>query len=217
MKRFWFILAAFLGLAVQAVPASADIVYTLKCSTVACGGSTTYGTVTLSTPVNLTSVHVSVQLTSNYQFGGNNTDSFLWNGLTNDTLVVSNVTGGGFDSGNITNGDHEASVFTSGSNNEFDYLIQRSNNMGAPTSLSFDVTKSGGLTLANFATDNDGAGFFFAAQIRTTSSNDLFYVASNTVGVKVPEPGTWTLSIAGMAGLAGLVMLGRRRKWARVA
>jgi MYXO-CTERM domain-containing protein len=42
-------------------------------------------------------------------------------------------------------------------------------------------------------------------------------VASNTAGVKVPEPGTWTLSIAGMAGLAGLVMLQRRRKWARVA
>jgi hypothetical protein len=215
MKRFWLILAAMMGLAVTAMPASAAVQYTLNCSTAACtgaGGSINYGTVTLTQlgSGSSASVNVSVSLSAGYQFGGNNTDALLWNGLTNDTLGRINVTSG-FDSGNIANGSFEASVFTSGSNNEFDYVIQRSNNSGAPTSLSFDVTRTGGLTIANFQTDNDGNGFFFASEIRTLASSTMFYVASNKV---IPEPATWALFVAAMAGLT---VLYRRRKLARAA
>ena len=218
MKRFWLILSACLGLAIQAVPASAAMIYTLNCTTVACTGvgTGTYGTVTLtqSGAVGSEKVNVSIVLASGYQFGANNTHALLWNGLTTDTLIVNNyvsnassfgVAGGG------ANGSHVASPFSGAGNNlNFDYAVDRSNNSGSPTSLSFDVTKSGGLTLANFATDNDGGGFFFAAFIHQNSADKNFYVASN-----VPEPGTLMLSIPALAGLTGLAMLRRRRYRAR--
>jgi MYXO-CTERM domain-containing protein len=211
MKRVWLILVAFLGLALQAAPASAAIQYTLNCTTVACtgAGSGNYGTVTL-TDIGSGSIHVDVSLESGYRFGANNTDALLWNGLTNDILSVSNLTSGFGPTGSNANGSYAASPFTTASTT-FDYRLQRSNSSGAPTALSFDVTKTGGLTLANFATGNDGGVYYFASQIRTIDNTTLFYVASNQAGVQVPEPGTLTLSIAGLAGLAGLVLLRRRR------
>ena len=39
MKQFWLILSVFLGLASTAVPASADIQWTLNCSDTPCTGS----------------------------------------------------------------------------------------------------------------------------------------------------------------------------------
>ena len=73
MKRVWFILAAFLGLAVSALPASAAIQYSLSCSTAACtaaGGSINYGTVTLTPSGSGSSakVTVSVSLAAGYRF-----------------------------------------------------------------------------------------------------------------------------------------------------
>jgi hypothetical protein len=216
MKRFWLILATALGLATQAVPASAGVQYTLNCTTVACtgAGSGNYGSVTL-TDIGGGSINVSVSLSSGYQFGANNTNALLWNGLTADTLVVSNVTSGFGPIGNNANASYAASPFTTATQ-LFDYKIQRSNSSGAPTALSFDVSKTGGLTLANFATGNDGGVYYFASQIRTTSSSTLFYVAANQAGIAVPEPGTLTMSIAGLMGLVGFAMLQRRRKLARI-
>jgi hypothetical protein len=217
MKQLWLILAAFLGLASQAVPASAAIQYTLNCSTLACTGtgSGNYGTVTLtqSGAVGAETIHVDVSLASGITFGGNNTHSLLWNGLTNDNLSVTNLTGNASTFNVVAsgaNGSYAASPFTTATQ-LFDYEIDRSNNSGTPTALSFDVTKTGGLTLANFATGNDGGVFFFASFIHQNSSNTNFFVASNQEGIQVPEPGTLTLSIAGLAGLAGLALVQRRR------
>ena len=224
MKRFWLILAAMLGLAASAVPASADVVYTFNCSGSAanCGAGNNnfnFGTVTLSTPV-ANSVHVVVQLASGYRFGGsNNDDAFYWNAPTfamNNNQNITNLTGTFDSTGVQNNGTRNAgSYFNTGG---FDYFVERDNSGGSPTSLSFDVTRTGGLTLTNFAeTNGDNAGvFYFAAQIRTTVNNSsLFWVASNKAGVNIPEPGTMTLSIAALGSLMGLVMLQRRRKLAR--
>ena len=145
MKRFWLILATFLGLAIQAVPASAAFQYTLNCSTLACtgAGAGNYGTVTLtqSGAVGSESVHVVVALASGITFGANNTHSLLWNGLTNDTLTVTNLTGNASAFNVVAsgaNGGYAASPFTTASAQLFDYEIDRSNNSGSPTSLSFD-------------------------------------------------------------------------------
>lgn len=218
MKRFWLILATSMGLAAMAVPASAAVQYTLNCNGVAtCSGN--YGTVSLtqSGAVGSESIHVVVSLASGFTFDANNTHSLLWNGLTNDTLTVTNLTGNASAFGVVAggaNGAIAASPFTT-STQLFDYAIDRSNNSGSPTSLSFDVTKTGGLTLANFATGNDGGVYFFASAIHQNSNNTNFFVASNQAGITVPEPGTVTMSIAGLMGLVGFAMLQRRRKLAR--
>lgn len=220
MKRFWLILAAMLGLAVQAVPASADVVYTLNCSGSAanCSGANAnfnFGTVTLSTP-SAGNVHVVVQLAGTNRFSAsNNTDSFYWNTSASGNQIISNLTST-FDSNgsqsNASSGLDAGSYFNTGS---FDFFVERDNSGGTPQSLSFDVTRSGGLALADFANGNGSSGvFYFAAQIRTTASSTLFWVASNKAGVTVPEPATWMLFFAVMAGLT---MLYRRRKLARAA
>jgi hypothetical protein len=215
MKRFWLILAAMVGLAASAMPASAAVVYTLNCTTVACtgGGFGNYGTVTLtqSGAVGAEKVNVSVSLASGYTFSGsNNTLTLLYNGATNSTLSMSAFTSGFGATASGANGSRIASPFSfdisgfciSGC---FDYGTQRSNSTGTPSAFSFDVTKTGGLTLANF-TDNDGGGFFFAARIKTSSSG-LFWAAAKGI----PEPATWALFFAAMAGLT---VLYRRRKLA---
>lgn len=221
MKRFWLILAAMLGLAATAIPASADVQYTLNCSGNAanCGAGNNnfnFGTVTLSTP-SAGNVHVVVQLASGYSFGNtNNQDSFYWNtnlSGSGSAETLSNLTSTFDSNGAQSNGSYNAgSYFNTGG---FDFFVERDNNNVLPTSLSFDVTRSGGLTLANFASTNgDGAGvYYFAAQIRTTASSTMFWVASNKAGVNIPEPATWALFFAAMAGLT---VLYRRRKQALV-
>jgi len=225
MKRVWLILAAMLGLAATAMPASADVQYTLNCSGNAadCGAGNNnfnFGTVTLSTPNGLTSVHVVVQLASGYRFSStNNDDAFYWNAPTfalNNNQNITNLTST-FDSNGLQNNGvrNAGSYFNTGG---FDYFVERDNSGGSPTSLSFDTTRTGGLTLADFAQGNDGGVFYFAAQIRTTASgSNLFWVASNKAGVRVPEPATMTLSIAALGGLMGLAILQRRRKLVRAA
>ena len=220
MKRFWLILAAMMGLAASALPASAAVVYTLNCTTVACtgGGFGNYGTVTLtqSGAVGAEKVNVSVSLASGYRFGSNGNPALYFNGATNDTLTMSafsSVGGGNFGAtASGANGSRNASPFSTDIlgfciSTCWDYGTQRTNNSGTPTGFSFDVIKAGGLTLANF-TDNDGGGFFFAADIRTLASSTLFWVAAKGI----PEPATWALFFAAMAGLT---VLYRRRKLAR--
>ena len=67
-------------------------------------------------------------------------------------------------------------------------------------------------------TTNGSNGFYFAAELapkNSTHSRDNFYVASDIQ--PVPEPMTWTMSIAGLMGLAGFAMLRNRRKLAKPA
>jgi hypothetical protein len=214
MKRLGLILAALMGLAVQVVPASAAVQYTLDCTTVACtgGGFGNYGTVTLtqSGAVGAETIHVTVALVSGYQFGTKDTNSLLWNGTGNtDTLTVTGMTSDASAfaiQGSGANGTYiPASPFNA--TGAFDYAINRTNNGGTPTTLSFDVTKSGGLTLLNFATGNDGGAFFFGSVIRATASGDNFFVASN-----VPEPQTWLMFFAGLAVLPVLQFRRKRIK-----
>ena len=220
MKRVWLIFAAILGLAATAMPASADIQYTLNCSGSAanCTGANAnfnFGTVTLSTPNGLTSVHVVVQLANGYSFGNtNNQDSFYWNTTASGNQTLSNLTSTFDSNGSQANGSYAAGSYFSTGGQNFDFFVERDNNNVLPTSLSFDVTRTGGLTLANFATGNDGGVYYFAAQIRTAASSTMFWVASNKAGVRVPEPATWLMFFAAMAGLT---LLYRRRKLVRAA
>jgi len=214
MRRFWLILTAFLGLALQAVPASAAVQYTLNCTTVACtgAGNGNYGTVTL-TNLGSGKINVAVALASGFTFGPKDGHLLLWNGTGNtDQLSISNITSNASTfgiEGSGNNGTYNPpSPFNA--TGAFDYSMTRSNNASGASTLSFDLTKSGGLALANFATTNDGGAYYFGALIRG-SSGDPFFVASNQAGVNVPEPSTLTLSIAGLAGLAGMALLRRRR------
>ena len=62
IKRVWLIAAAFLSLAAMAAPASADAVFTLNCSDVACGSIGNYGTVTLKDLGSGSSAPISLML-----------------------------------------------------------------------------------------------------------------------------------------------------------
>jgi len=217
MKRFWPILATVLGLAIQAVPASAAVQYTLNCTTVACtgAGSGNYGTVKL-TDLGSGKINVSVSLASGFSFGNKDLHLFLWNGTGDtDQLTASNITSNASTfsiEGSGNNGTYTPpSPFNA--TGAFDYSMTRGNNAAGASTLSFDLTKSGGLALANFATTNDGGAFYFGALIK--GAGDAFFVAANQAGIAVPEPGTWTMAIAGLMGMAGLVMLRRRRKLVR--
>jgi hypothetical protein len=103
MRRFWLILAALLGLGATALPAAADVTYTLDCNSVACGTQTNYGSVT---PHQVgggssASVTVTVDLTT-----ASATETFVgtgagyainWNISGNPNLTVTNIApnGGG--------------------------------------------------------------------------------------------------------------------------
>lgn len=236
MKRFWLILAAMLGLAASAVPASAAVVYTLNCTNAACSStSTTFGTVTLNQTGAVGSEHVtiSVSLASTYYF--NTSYALLWNFNSGDAATpAETIVKQGGNQGNFTvqnsggaNGEFAFSPFTthasscSGANSPscFDYAVKHNSNpsiFGADQTLSLDVTKSGGLTLGNFTANT--LGFAFAASV-TRCTSLVFNIPSCvnsqtfTVAAKaIPEPATWALFFA---ALAGLTLLYRRRKLAR--
>ena len=221
MKRIWLVLAAMLGLAVQALPASAHLQFTLNCKSVACTGadSGNWGTVTLNQTVvsGVTHVLVTVSLASGLEFGASGTRALLWNGTGDtDNLTIASLTS-------------NASAFaaqgcpTAGANcawtppspfnatGAFDYAINRTNNGGDPTTLSFDVTKSGGssIFISNFLTGNDGGGYFFGVTVQGTTNG---FVVARGPGVQIPEPATWAMFFA---TLAGLTLFYRRRKLGR--
>lgn len=227
MKRFGLILAASLGLATAvSLPASANIAtYTLSCNTVACGSPTTYGTVSLNDNGGSGTVTVTVSLAPNTFAGTGAGYALNWNisgapALTttlsptdvpnpsdpahpyytpDDFTIINNTAGG--------TTKYSASTFGGG----WDYAIDFDINGGKSTSdnlLIFDVTKSGGLSLANFVPNN---GFMFAVDIWQQSSGKTFVVAA-----KVPEPATWLMFFAGLAVLT-VLMMQRRRKLVRAA
>ena len=226
MKRFWLILAAFLGLATTAVPASAAMVYTLNL-----GGSLAptpgdYGSVTLTNYGSGANayVQVDVELKPGSNFPGTGAGyAITWNITGNPALQVAGDNGAsGFNNGLAlpTNfvlqgqGVHSydalgGKTFTAspfGDVGEYAIYHNVHGNSGtAVTSLIFDVTTTGGLALDDFVAKN---GIYFTA--------DIFLAGCSgdkcTGVVAVPEPKTWLIFIA---GLFGVTMLYRRRKPAR--
>jgi MYXO-CTERM domain-containing protein len=233
MKRIWLILAVFLGLAAAAVPASAAVVFTLNN-----GGSLSptttgnFGTVTLTSHGTGANAYVRVQvhLKTGSSFVGTGAGyAITWNiaGSPSPALQVAGDNG----SGTFNNSVALASTFVlkaqgvhsydalggqtfspSPFGNVGEYAIDRttSGNSGPTvTSLVFDVTKTGGLTISDFIAKN---GFFFTADIflaGCTGNNCTGVVAASGPGTRVPEPQTWLLFVA---GLVGLPLLQRRRK-----
>jgi MYXO-CTERM domain-containing protein len=238
MKRFWLILTVFLGLASTAVPASADIVWTLNQGSLGPSG-TVYGTVTAhqfgtgsSAYVEVTISLASTATTKNYLMASGAHTGIDWDMsiVPGAVTVVSSVSPHS-DPTKFTvqplNGSYADQPFTSGQNGNFNYAITPKANSGGKateTSIVFDLTKTGGLTLTDSLFTANAGGYYWAVDIGyacTTASNGkpdcgsrTGIVAANSY-VKVPEPGTWTMAIAGLAGLTGLMALRRRRKLAR--
>ena len=239
MKKFWLILVAFVGLAATAVPASADLQYTLNCKVSPCSGAAAnnnFGTVTLHQTAS-NKVTVTVQLVVGQdKFAGTGAGYAInWDlaGVTGANPIRS-VTGisvatnpgnfavKGFNFAAAGYKRYKASPFTGGSCGKdtascFEYAIDYGPNgsTGNDTKLVFDVTTSSALALTDFIANP--AGFRFAADISTVPGGCTgactFVVASNGAGATVvPEPQTWLLVIA---GLIGLPLLQRRRKPAR--
>lgn len=224
MRRLWFMLATFLGLVLQAVPASAGLTYTLNCSVNPCTGSSAtnnYGSVDLKTGVMAGHVTVTVTLAAGETFANLSSGyAILWDisGSPGLTITPTGSNAGHFAAQNGGNPSlylatpfgHNNSNNCNGFNSSscFDYAVSHNNAAAADNKLVLDVTSSTGLTLSNFVATSEG--FTFAAMIFQTGNSTPFYVASN--GMPVPEPQTWTMSLAGLAGLAGLAMLRRRRR-----
>jgi hypothetical protein len=216
MKRVLSVLAVFLGLAALTAPASANMVsYTLNCDSVACGSPTNYGTVSLDDLGGGGTVRVTVALAPNTFAGTGAGYAITWNilGTAADSSpalttglrpAVAGYDPNHFDIMNNTDGTktYKASPF----GNDWEYAIdfnQGGGNAGNDNKLIFDVTKTGGLVLTDFVALN---GFMFSVDIWQSSHGPTFVVAA-----KVPEPQTWLLFLAGLAGLTAVVMLGRRK------
>src|ERR1043165_549425 len=222
MRLAWVILAVLMVLALQAVPASAGLTYTLNCTANPCtGAANNYGTVEITTQGAQTGhVIVNVTLAAGEKFAdlswayailwdignspnltitpqGNNASHFAVQNSGNPSLYLASPFG---HNNNNCSGQNATSCF--------DYGVAHKDSSGMDSTLAFDVTSSAGLALSNFVATSEGLSF--AGMILQSGSSTPFYVASN--GTPVPEPQTWTMSAAGLAGLAGLAMLRRRRK-----
>ncbi len=223
MKRFVLAMAVFLGAAVQAVPAAADVTYSLDCNTVTCSSPGNYGSVTLHQlgSGSTSSVQVIVNLIPvmenfsgtgagfaiNWNISGNPSLTTAIKALDSNsdplpTGAIYNTANFAIQDSTVSGKHYKASPF----GDKWMYAIDYSVNGGNSTNdnyLIFDVTKSGGLVLSDFAATT--SGFFFAVDIFGGPCHPTCVVASN----KVPEPGTWMTLIAGM-GL--LLMLKQRRR-----
>lgn len=232
MKRIWLILAAFLGLAAMAVPASADVVYTLNCSSVACGTTGNYGTVTLAQLGSGSTQHVQVTvLLSPNEFAGTGAGFAINWGVTGNPSLTTAITcvfnavtcptGTVNTAGQVYDPSHFAVMDSTASGNTYkaspfgsnwmyaiEYLVNGGKNSN-DNKLVFDISKStGAFLIGDFAPID---GFMFAVDIFGGPCDPTCVVASK----KIPEPQTWLLFFAGLAGLTGLVMLRRRRQLAR--
>ncbi|HWU55050.1 MAG TPA: PEP-CTERM sorting domain-containing protein [Rhizomicrobium sp.] len=229
MKRFWLILAAFLGLAATAAPASADIVYTLSNGGSILPSPGNYGTVTVS-QFAADTIRVKIDLLP--------TERLLSTG-SHDGIVFS--LSGSPDLTSITVASANAGLFTvqpfttsppkysdSPFLGPFEYAISWNGNGASnatETSITFDL-KFGSNMLLSPSLFQLTSGTYFAVDIGTGCSSETnnkgetktSCAATGAVAsdppTKVPEPGTVSLSIAGLMGVAGLVMLQRRRKQA---
>ena len=226
MRRILLSLAAILALALSASPAAADALYTLNQ-----GGSLgptpgTYGTVNLHQVGSGSSAYVTVTVTlaagskfvgtgAGYAITWNITGNPALSSVTVTSANAANFTVQGFNPSAGGYARYKASPFTGGSCGAttascfmyaIDYNISGSG--GSDTSLVFDVKKSGGLLLSDFAASS--SGYYFAADILFAGKTGN--VASNGPPVYVPEPGTLMLVGAGIGGVAAYRR--RRRKQA---
>jgi MYXO-CTERM domain-containing protein len=243
MKQFWLILTVFLGLASTAVPASADIVWTLNQGSLGPSG-TTYGTVTAKQIGTGSTKYVEVTIvlasnpagsppTKNYLMATGNHTGIDWDmsvipGAVNVASSVSPKSDPTKFTVQPLNGSYADQPFTSGGNGNFNYAITPKANSASgatETSIVFDLTKTGGLTLSDTLFSHNAGGYYWAVDIgfnckiansgKPECASTGVVAANSYVNVKVPEPGTWTMAVAGLAGLTGLAMLRRRRKLAR--
>ncbi|HET7085119.1 MAG TPA: PEP-CTERM sorting domain-containing protein [Rhizomicrobium sp.] len=215
-------MAALLGLAATTVPASADLTWTLKAGSLAPAG-TVYGTVKAH-QVNSTTVEITIQLApKNYLLSTGSHVGIAWDMsvVPDSVTIVTQNAPVHSDASQFTvdalNGNYGDPGF-----GNFNYAITpnaSSGGSGTENSIVFDITKAGGLTLtAGLFPSNGGArwaadiGYNCTGSPGQLSCSGTGVVATNDV--PVPEPGTWTMSIAGLAGLSFL-MLQRRRKLAR--
>jgi len=235
MKQFWLILAAVLGLAATSVPASADLLFTLNQGGGAFSTPGNYGTVRLhQNGTGATAyVTVTVQLASGATFAGTDAGyAIAWDirsssGCSGNACypgpTLSSVTVTSANSANFTptqtnaSGDQniKATPFTGGKctqsgANCFEYGIDYKigGSKGTDNKLIFDVKKTGGLVLTDFIANQNGYRFAVDIAFNHKTGN----VAAKGDGVRVPEPQTWLLFIA---GLAVLPLLQRRRRLAR--
>src|SRR6266404_1234482 len=202
MRRFWLILGACLGLAATAVPASANLQYTLNndSNNGAILPGHNFGTVTLH-QVNSTTVQVTVSV-SNEGVGFANTGAgyaISWDitgnpSLTSVTIDPLTPQPTDFHVETFTSGQgYTASPFTSGANgNDFQYAIDFTGATNAHENLLvFDVTLSTGLLLTNFI---GNPTYVFAADVLGTGTNGVARdVAASGAPITVPEPKTWLL------------------------
>jgi hypothetical protein len=217
-------------LAVTVLPASADVTYTLGCAADPCTTVANYGSVTLH-QTSSTTVTVTVDLTTasaTETFAGTGAGyAIAWNVTGDPTLSAVNITSSNaanFTVQNFDPSDHsapgpnyqryKATPFTGGScswNNAncfmyaIDYNINGSG--GTDNKLVFDVTLSSGLAIADFI--GNAVGYLFAVDVSGAGPCS----PTCNVAVKVPEPQTWLMFLAGLAGLTLLAL--RRRKLAR--
>jgi hypothetical protein len=236
MKQFWLILAIFLGLASTAVPASADIQWTLNQGGSLGPNGVTYGTVTAKQVGTGTSAYVEVTITlapNNYFLATGSHTGIDWNmSVVPGALNIVSSTNPHSDPTKFTklalNGNYADAPFSSGQNGAFHYAIKpTATGGGAATenSIVFDLTKVGGLALTTGLFTPNAGGYYWAIDIglnctipagktEKKCNGGTGVVAANSY-VQVPEPGTWTMSIAGLTGLMGLMLLQRRRKTVR--
>jgi hypothetical protein len=235
MKRFWVILAAFLGLAATAMPASADMVWTLNNGGSILSTPGNYGTITATqlgagTAVDPYHVQVKIDLAAGERFVTTGShDGIIFNLEGSPTLQSILVTSANASKFTVLNapsyatGSYDDSPFAG----PFEYAISWNGNGASnatESSITFDITAVGGLVLTPTLFSPSGT-FYFAVDIGSgcstgdngkTSCGFTGAVAAGDPPTKVPEPGTVTMSIAGLMGMAGLVMLRRRRKLASV-
>jgi len=231
MKRIFAALAVFLGVGVQAVPASADMTYTLNCDSVACSPAGNYGSVTLhqlgtgvaGSATNIVEVTVNLISVMNDFAGTGAGFAINWN-ITGNPNLTTNIdahdaandplpSGVTYDpthfaikDGTATNNNYKASPF----GDNWMYAIEYTVNGGRASNdnyLIFDVTKASGLLISDFAAIN---GFLFAVDIFSETGTPC-----NTcvVAAKVAEPGTAPLMIVATLGM--LFLMQRRRKSVR--
>jgi hypothetical protein len=181
MKQFWLILTIFLGLASTAVPASADIVWTLNQGSLGLSG-TVYGTVTAH-QINTGSsafVEVTITLASNPSAHPPTKNVFLATGQHIGIAWEMSTVPGTVGAINIVspnaskftnqalNGSYTDAPFTSGQNGNFNYAIKPTASSGGAateTSIVFDLTKTGGLALTDTLFKTNAGGYYWAVDI----------------------------------------------------
>lgn len=199
--------AAFL-----ATPAHADLTSVLNAST--CCGSGPFGTVTVK-DISSTEVQLMLSLDPGYNFastGAGGKVAFGFNISDSATATIKNVTSP-FDSAGAQ------TITADPAKGSYDESIQcdsalSSNCKGglqssAPTSFTFDIVDTGGITDADFG--KNANGYYFYADIGNSSGTGVASASSTSPLSSVPEPASLFLFATLLAGMV-LSLTSRRSK-----